>query len=65
MQTMTEQIRTRALELGVSKVGIARAENLPIEHDRLQQWLTRGYHGEMKWMERDTAQRADPRRFWP
>jgi len=65
MQTMTEQIRTRALELGFSKVGIARAESLSLEHDRLQQWLTRGYHGEMKWMERDTAQRADPRRFWP
>jgi epoxyqueuosine reductase len=33
--------------------------------DHLQQWLARGFHGEMKWMERDPAQRTDPRLFWP
>ena len=59
------QIREHARQLGFSKVGIARAENLSTELDRLQEWLARGYHGEMRWMERDPAQRADPRRFWP
>ena len=59
------RIKARALEIGFSKVGIARAENLPVEYDHLQDWLARGFHGEMKWMERDPAQRADPRRFWP
>ncbi len=58
-------IKAHALELGFSKVGIARAENLSAEFDRLASWLSRGYHGEMKWMERDPEQRADPRRFWP
>jgi len=59
------QIKGRALELGFSKVGIVRAEVLAEEQNRLQQWLRHGFHGEMKWMERDPAQRADPRRFWP
>ena len=59
------QIKARALELGFSKVGIVRAELLTAEQSRLEQWLARGFHGEMKWMERDPAQRADPRRFWP
>src|SRR5215467_7026487 len=58
-------IKARALQLGFSKVGIVRAEQLTAEQSRLEQWLTRGFHAEMKWMERDPAQRADPRRFWP
>jgi epoxyqueuosine reductase len=65
MQTTTEQIRKRALQLGFSKVGVTRAENLSTEYDHLHEWLARGYQGEMKWMERDPAQRADPRLFWP
>src|SRR5438045_1807563 len=59
------QIKERALQLGFSKVGIARPESLSTEFSHLQEWLARGYHGEMKWMEREPAQRADPRRFWP
>jgi len=43
----------------------ARAERLTEEHSHLQAWLARRYHGEMKWMERDPAQRTDPRQFFP
>jgi epoxyqueuosine reductase len=59
------QVKERALQLGFSKVGIARAESLTEEHNRLQQWLARGFNGEMKWMERDPAQRTNPRLFFP
>jgi epoxyqueuosine reductase len=59
------QIKKKALQLGFAKVGIALPENLETELDHLQQWLARGFHGEMKWMERDPAQRTDPRLFWP
>jgi len=59
------QIKERALQLGFSKVGIARPESLSTELSRLQDWLAQGFNGEMKWMERDPAQRADPRLFWP
>ncbi len=62
--SVAAQIKAQALQLGFSKVGIARAEDLAAEQDHLQEWLARGYHGEMKWMERDPAQRSDPRRFW-
>ncbi len=58
-------IRKHALRLGFSKVGIARAEDLSAESDHLREWLARGLNAEMKWMERDPQQRADPRRFWP
>jgi len=59
------QIKAHARQLGFSKVGVTRAEQLTPEHDHLQAWLARGYHAEMKWLERDPSQRADPRRFWP
>ena len=62
---LSAQIRRQALALGFAKVGIARAEELSEEGGRLRQWLGRGYHGEMKWMERDPGQRADPRKLFP
>jgi len=58
-------IKTQARTLGFDKVGIVRAEPLSVEHERLEKWLQRGYQGEMNWMARDTAQRADPLRLFP
>ncbi len=57
-------IKAQAFGLGFSKVGIVRAESLSEEESRLREWLGRGFHGEMKWMERDPEQRADPRQFF-
>ena len=64
-RSLSEEIRRQALQLGFSKVGIAPAESLADEESRLREWLERGYQGEMKWMERDPAQRADPRKIFP
>lgn len=57
----SERIRERALFEGFHKVGIVRAGALTGERERLQQWLSRGLHGEMRWMERAPEQRTDPR----
>ena len=59
------EIRRRAIELGFSKVGVARAEPLADEEARLREWLARGYQAEMKWMAREPAQRGDPRKLFP
>lgn len=61
----THEIRQRALQLGFSKVGIVRAEELPEERSQLQKWLARGFNGEMKWMEREPEQRTNPRLVFP
>lgn len=65
MPTLSEQIKTWALEVGFDKVGIARAERLEKEGAHLFQWLDAGYHGEMAWMERWRDQRVDPGELLP
>ncbi|OYQ64500.1 tRNA epoxyqueuosine(34) reductase QueG [Pseudanabaena sp. SR411] len=42
-------IQQKAIALGFSKVGIAKAES-GIEAERLQQWLELGYQADMDWM---------------
>jgi epoxyqueuosine reductase len=59
------RIKAHALALGFHKVGIVAADALSAERGRLEEWLARGFHGEMKWMARDPEQRADPRKFFP
>ncbi|MEO8435494.1 MAG: tRNA epoxyqueuosine(34) reductase QueG [Pyrinomonadaceae bacterium] len=61
----SEQIKTRARELGFSKIGIVGAEPLPAARRRLQEWLRLGYQGEMAWMARDPEQRTDPQKILP
>jgi len=61
----TALVKRRALAEGFHKVGVAPATALAGEGARLAEWLRRGHHGEMSWMERDPAQRADPRLVFP
>jgi epoxyqueuosine reductase len=56
-------IKAHARQLGFHKVGIARAEALSSERERFSEWLSRGFHGEMKWMARDPEQRTDPQKL--
>ncbi len=63
--TLTEKIKSKALELGFSKVGIAKAETLTTEAERLKEWLHRGYNASMKWMEKNIEKKIDPREILP
>ena len=64
-RTVTEQIRERAHGLGFQKVGIVRADVLTDERLRLEEWLRRGFHGEMPYMARDPEQRTDVKKIFP
>ncbi|MEK9138476.1 MAG: tRNA epoxyqueuosine(34) reductase QueG [Bacteroidota bacterium] len=57
----TQQIKSKVLSLGFTKVGIARAETLEAEAKHLEEWLSRGYSASMEWMSRNIEKRADPR----
>jgi len=57
---LTRWIKARALELGFSDVGIAKAEFLDEESTRLRAWLDKGYHGSMRYLEDHFEKRTDP-----
>ncbi len=65
MVSASEKIKQKALELGFTKVGIARAEHLNEEATHLQEWLSRGYQGSMDWMGRKVEKRIDPGNIVP
>jgi len=65
MASLSDEIRNKAIELGIQAVGIVPAEALEDESVRLSEWIGRGFHGEMKWMEREPEKRADPRLLFP
>ena len=62
---LTQKIKEKALEIGFHKIGVARAEPLEQEGARLEEWLAREFHGEMRWMEREPEKRSDPRILFP
>ncbi len=62
---LTDKIKSKALEIGFDKVGVAKAESLKEEGGHLKEWLDRDLHGEMKWMEREPEKRSDPRILFP
>jgi epoxyqueuosine reductase len=58
----TTWISERASQLGFAMAGVARAEKFP-ELARQQEWLERGYAGEMKYL--NDARRSDPQAALP
>jgi len=56
----TQQVEQLARELGFDWFGVAPARALAEELPRLEAWLSEGRHGDMQWLERDPARRADP-----
>ena len=54
-------IAAKAHAEGFEKVGFTRAR-LDEHAPHLEEWLRRGYHGEMRWMERDPERRTDAAR---
>jgi len=59
-QRLSQAIKQKALELGLDACGISRAEALDVEAARLKNWLSRGNHASMSWMENHLEKRTDP-----
>lgn len=58
-------IKIEATRLGFTFCGLARAEFLEEEAPRLEEWLRRGYHGKMSYMENHFDRRLDPCKLVP
>jgi epoxyqueuosine reductase len=53
-----------AKELGFIGIGFSRPERL-FHFDRFADWLSKGHHAGMTWLERNTALREDPSKLLP
>jgi epoxyqueuosine reductase len=63
-ESLEERIRRVGLALGLDAVGFADAR--PTERTGfLREWISRGYGGEMHYLERRLEERVDPRRVLP
>jgi len=63
--SLTHLLKMKAVELGFSSIGIARAEVLNEEEKHLREWLARGYQASMQWLERDAEKRIDVTKILP
>lgn len=61
----TQFIKNLVTGQGFEEVGISKAERLNEEDVRLRQWLDKGYHGSMTYMERHFDKRLDPTALVP
>lgn len=61
----TDFIKLKSRELGFSYCGVSKATQLQNEAEKLESWLNRGMHGDMKWMENHFDKRIDPRKLVP
>src|SRR5437762_484558 len=58
-----DDVRAAARACGFVLAGIARAEAL--DAGPLERWLAAGHAADMEWMQRNAADRLDPRRVLP
>ena len=56
----TALIKQEALRLGFAECGMAKAEFLEEDATNLENWLKKGYHGEMSYMANHFDKRLDP-----
>ncbi len=59
------EIKRVALEVGFDDCGVALADALSDDEYPLRDWLARGWHGDLQYMERNVDMRMDPRLLVP
>ncbi|TXT28530.1 MAG: hypothetical protein FD136_1991, partial [Chitinophagaceae bacterium] len=65
VQEQTAKIKQLANSLGFEFCGIAKAVKLEEDARRLEQWLNKGMHGKMQYMENHFDLRIDPQKLVP
>lgn len=60
-QELTQLIKEEALKLGFDACGIAQADFLNDDAQKLQNWLDQGYHAGLEYMQNNFDKRTDPR----
>lgn len=61
----SERIKAEAVRLGFDAVGICAANACPETGERLRDFIHRGFHGDMLWLEARMTERGSPTGLWP
>lgn len=62
---LKDRLRDHALGAGFVAMGICRPDAIPQAAGRLAEYVARGRHGQMAWMEERMHWRGDPAALWP
>jgi epoxyqueuosine reductase len=62
---LKDDLRTEARAAGFAKTGICRPDAIPQAAGRLAEFVAKGRHGQMGWMEERMNWRGDPAALWP
>lgn len=65
LEELRTQLDTRALAEGFASMGICAPAAMQPAGQRLEGWLSEGYHGEMGWMAERVHWRGDASALWP
>ena len=65
MKIPSNLIKKKANDLGLQKVGIAKATDTFIERERLETWLRKSKHAEMEWIKKRKNERGDIYSYFP
>ena len=61
---ISSQIKTKLLQSGFDDIGFTNIENIPDQRVKLEEYLSKGFHGEMFWLEKNKERRAHPKMIW-
>jgi epoxyqueuosine reductase len=65
MKISSHELKEQLLKAGFSAAGIAPAVELSEDREKLEDWLRRGYQGQMAYLAKDTAKRSNPSLLLP
>ncbi len=65
MSLITKSIKKKGIDLGFTKIGIAKAEELKEEGVNLKKWLGNGFHADMVWLRKNYEKRINPFKIMP
>ncbi len=65
MKALREALERKALEEGFASMRICGPGDIPHAAARLKDFVARGRHGQMRWMEERMHWRGDPTALWP
>ena len=62
---LSEKIKSKAIELGFDRVGIAKAGSTIKQKDDLETWISNNGHATMDWISKRKEERGDIRKYFP